>query len=118
RHGGQFRHHVLTARPVNSVAPGAAWLFNHFGKWFRDFHFVPSLRSGEFLPSYETSKAEVLARLGPVDFFVDDSPQNVSEAARLGIECFVFPQPWNHTEVAITEILAEFSEATNSKTHT
>src|ERR1035438_2708221 len=29
RHGGQFRHHVLTARPVNSVAPGAAWLFNH-----------------------------------------------------------------------------------------
>ncbi len=115
RHGSQFRHHVLTARPAQAVAPGAAWVFQHFGKWVRDFHFVPSARPGEFLPAYETSKAEVLARLGSVDFFVDDSSQNVSEAARLGIESFIFPQPWNHADAAVTEILAEFSAAANRK---
>lgn len=108
--GSHFRHHVLTARPVKAVAPGAAWVFSHFGKWVRDFHFVPSPRPGEFLPPYETTKGEVLARIGAVDYFVDDSPQNISEAARLGIEAFVFPQPWNHTDLTATEILQEFSQ--------
>jgi hypothetical protein len=110
RKGGQFRHHILTARPVQAVSPGAAWVFNHFGKWVRDFHFVPSPRPGEFLPNYETNKAEVLARLGRVDFFVDDSPQNVSDAAKLGIDSFVFPQPWNRTDMTVAKIVEEFSQ--------
>jgi hypothetical protein len=105
QNGGQFRHHVLTARPVKSAGAGAAWTFNHFGGWIRNFHFVPSPRPGESLPNYESSKAQMLARLGPVDFFVDDSPQNVSDAAKLGIEAFVFPQPWNHGDMTVAEIL-------------
>jgi FMN phosphatase YigB (HAD superfamily) len=109
RKGGQFRHHVLTARPVQSVAPAAAWVFKHFGTWVRDFHFVPSARPAESLPDYETSKAEVLARIGRVDFFVDDSPKNVSDAAELGIRGFVLPQPWNDSQTTIPEILEQFS---------
>jgi hypothetical protein len=45
-----------------------------------------------------------------VDYFVDDSPQNVSDAGKLGIEAFVFPQPWNRTELTVNEILEEFSQ--------
>jgi hypothetical protein len=110
RKGGQFHHHVLTARPFKTVAPGAAWVFEHFGKWIRGFHFVPSPRPGELLPAHDTTKADVLSRLGNVDYFVDDSPQNVSDAGKLGIEAFVFPQPWNRTELTVNEILEEFSQ--------
>jgi len=109
--GGRFRHHILTSRPREFVSSGAAWVFRHFGEWVRDFHFVPSPRPGKFLPQYETSKTEVLARLGRVDFFVDDSLQNVAGAARLGIASFVFPQPWNHSEASVAEILEKFSQS-------
>lgn len=109
RQGGQFRHHILTARPVKTVAPAAAWVFTHFGRWVRNFHFVPSARPGESLPDSETSKAEVLARLGRADFYVDDSPQNVDGAAKLGIRSFLFPQPWNNAGMTVPEILEELS---------
>jgi len=114
RQGDQFRHHILTARPVRTVAPAATWVFQHFGRWVRDFHFVPSPRSGEILPDYETSKSEVLARLGQVDFFVDDSPQNVSAAAMLGIQALTFPQPWNGAKMTVPEILARISQEARS----
>ena len=109
REGGRFRHHLLTARPVQGVASGAAWVFQHFGRWVRDFHFVPSPRPGESLPDYETNKAQVLARLGRVDFFVDDSPENVADAARLGIEAFVFSQPLNQAYLPPSGILERIS---------
>jgi phosphoglycolate phosphatase-like HAD superfamily hydrolase len=107
--GGQFRHHVLTARPVKTVGPAAAWVFNHFGRWVRDFHFVPSPRPNESLPAYDADKAAVLARLGAVDFFIDDSPHNVAAAAIQGIRSFLFPQPWNRAELSIPQILAALS---------
>jgi phosphoglycolate phosphatase-like HAD superfamily hydrolase len=107
--GHHFRHHVLTARPVKSAGPAAAWVFTHFGRWIRHFHFVPSPRPGESLPAYEATKGEVLARIGPVDFFVDDSPQNVAAAAACGARAFVFPQPWNRAELTVTQILAALS---------
>lgn len=107
--GDRFNHHVLTARPVSTVAPAASWVFTHFGRWIRHFHFVPSPRSSESLPSYENSKGEVLAKLGPVDFFIDDSPENVAAATALGIRSFIFPQPWNSSEKPVPEILNELS---------
>jgi FMN phosphatase YigB (HAD superfamily) len=107
--GDRFHHHVLTARPVSTVAPASSWVFTHFGRWTRHFHFVPSPRSGEALPAYETSKAEVLAKIGPVDFFIDDSSENVAAASALGIRSFIFPQPWNSSEQSVPEILNELS---------
>jgi FMN phosphatase YigB (HAD superfamily) len=108
--GGKFRHAVLTARPVKTVAPAAEWVFAHFGRWIRDFHFVPSPRSGEErLPASETTKAEVLARLGAVDFFVDDSPQNVQAAEARGIRGVLFPQPWNESNQTVQAILQDLT---------
>jgi hypothetical protein len=110
RAGEGFRHAVLTARPTCAVGPGAEWVFTHFGRWIRDFHFVPSRRQGETLPRYEKSKAEVLSRLEPVDFLIDDSPVNVAAAQGLGIRAFLFPQPWNPDAAPISAILAQLEE--------
>lgn len=109
--GDHFRHHVLTARPAKTAGVAAAWVFTHFGRWIRHFHFVPSPRPDESLPVYDAAKADVLARLDPVDFFVDDSPQNVEAATARGIRSFVFPQPWNRAELTANQILAALSQA-------
>ena len=110
-HGSRFRHHVLTARPLKTVAPAAEWVFAHFGKWIRHFHFVPSPRPDDVAPDYDRTKGSVLQRLGGVDFFVDDSITNVTEAGQLGVRAFAFPQPWNHREVSVSDILATFSNS-------
>jgi hypothetical protein len=108
--GSRFHHHVLTARPSRTIAPAAAWVFAHFGRWVRHFHFVPSPRPGDAFPAYDRTKAEVLGHIGPVDFFVDDSPENVRQAAAQGIRAFLFPQPWNQSVHSIESILADLAE--------
>jgi FMN phosphatase YigB (HAD superfamily) len=107
RYGSRFHHHVLTARPVQTAASAAEWIFTHFGKWVRDFHFVPSPRPSERLPHYENNKATVLSRLGPVDFFVDDSPENVRAAQASGFRALLFPQPWNSSRQTTVGLLDE-----------
>ena len=105
----RFRHHVLTARPTRTAGAAAAWVFTHFGRWVRHFHFVPSPRSDESLPPYDTAKSEALARLGAVDIFIDDSPLNVAAASALDIHAFLFPQPWNASAQSVPEILLELT---------
>jgi hypothetical protein len=107
--GDQFRHHVLTARPVKTVGVAAAWVFAHFGRWIRHFHFVPSPRPDESLPDYDANKADVLARLGPVDFFVDDSPHHVAAGEARGIRALLFPQPWNRSPQPVQALLWELA---------
>jgi hypothetical protein len=109
RFGDRFYHHVLTARPVTTVAPASAWAFKHFGHWIRHFHFVPSSRPGETLPGYERTKGEMLAGFGAADFFIDDSSDNVDAASGLGITAFIFPQPWNRSKTSVSALLTELS---------
>lgn len=106
RTGHRFRHVVLTARPLRAVSPAAEWVFTHFGPWVRGFHFVPSPRPRERLPSYDDKKVDVLRQLGGVDYFVDDTRENVVAARALGIRAFLFPQPWNPEAPSVATILA------------
>lgn len=109
RHGHQFHHHILTARPLSCVSAAETWVLNHFGAWIQHVHFVPSPRPGRNGTVRGATKAEALQRLGPVDFFVDDSIQNVRDASELGICSYLFPQPWNQAPFAVEEILQDLA---------
>lgn len=107
KHGSNFRHIALTARPVDTVTSAANWVFQHFGVWIRSFNFVPAQRRSDNFPRYEQSKGEFLKRLGKIDYVVDDSLKNLKDAQRLKIETILFPRPWNDSQLSIGETLAK-----------
>jgi len=93
---GERCHHVaLTATAFRAAPTTAAWVLRHFGRWIREFAFVPATRAGEDLPRFDRDKSEWIARLrGPVAL-VDDSPANLAAAAAAGAGTVCWPQPWN-----------------------
>jgi FMN phosphatase YigB (HAD superfamily) len=93
--GGRCRHVALTATPLRAVPATAAWVLRHFGRWIREFAFIPAERSGETLPTYDADKGEWLARHGGSSVLVDDSPQNIAAARAAGISTLSWPRPWN-----------------------
>jgi hypothetical protein len=93
--GERCRHVALTATAFRAAPSTAAWVLRNFGRWIREFAYIPADRSGEDLPRYEADKGAWLARLdGPV-VLVDDSPANLAAAARAGAVAVRWPQPWN-----------------------
>ncbi|MGH8047533.1 MAG: hypothetical protein ACREKL_09825, partial [Chthoniobacterales bacterium] len=94
-HGFCFEHHVLTARPIATIPHASGWLFTHFGRWIRHFHFVPARRVGDVVPDENEPKARVIERLGGAEAFVDDSPANLEGAGDVVANCILVPQPWN-----------------------
>ena len=104
--GSRFRHMALTAVPLRAASFSAQWVFRNFGIWIRAFHFVPSKRKDETIPQYDRDKTDLLQRLGPVDFFIDDNAEHVVAAQNAGINALFFPRPWNHSRMSITETLA------------
>ncbi|MEW6102078.1 MAG: hypothetical protein AB1481_07310 [Candidatus Omnitrophota bacterium] len=105
RHGEFFRHIAVSAVPVSSSFVSAEWLFRHFGRWIRSFHFVPSLRNGANEPRYDKSKEDFLRWLGKGDIFIDDNETNIRECKELGIKCILFPRPWNKSKLTISQML-------------
>ncbi len=112
RHGHRYRHIALTARPLVSAPETAEWVIRHYGRWIRAFGFVPSSRSYEQLPLYDTSKTEWLRWVRAGDVLIDDSPSNLSDASAAGLLTFTVPQPWNDgsgTFEDLLERIASFS---------
>jgi hypothetical protein len=93
-YGAEFRHIALTARPLDTAPPAAEWVMRHFGEYIRVFGVVPC-RSGPATPAYDNSKSEFLEWWGRGDILVDDSPDNIAAAERIGVCGVLFPQPWN-----------------------
>ncbi len=111
-HGSKFRHIGLSARPIMSVPGLAEWVFKHFGRWIRTFHFVPSLRSQEDIPVYDSSKKEYLRWLGKADILIDDMPENIEAARELGIKGVLIPRPWNSAPEGIDRALESLTSMT------
>jgi 5'(3')-deoxyribonucleotidase len=105
-HGADYRHVALTAVPAKFSPLSAEWVLRHFGLWFRSFHFVPSFRANEEMIIYDESKADLLRKIGKVDYFIDDNEKNVSDVVTSGVDAMIFPRPWNSAAgVSVVECL-------------
>jgi FMN phosphatase YigB (HAD superfamily) len=104
-YGDQYRHVALTARPKETVYPALRWLLHHFGAWFQTFAFVPAERPGQSSRQPDRNKGEYLAWLGKADFFIDDNTENCLAARELGISTFLVAQPWNRSNLTMSDIL-------------
>lgn len=111
QHGFAFDHHVVTARPIATVPAAAEWVFRHFGRWVRHFHFAPARRAGEDVPDSGVAKREIIAQFQRAEFFIDDSPENLDGARDLVGETLLIPQPWNGARGSIRDVLDVLSRA-------
>ena len=107
--GHRFRHVALTARPLETAPDVAHWVFRHFGAWIRCFGVVPS-RPEDGVPVYDRTKGEYLAWLGRGNVLVDDSNDNIAQAASLGLRTLQCAQPWNTSALTISAVLQELSQ--------
>ena len=96
--GSNFRHIALTAVPLIAASASAQWVFKHFGRWIRTFHFVPPKREGENIQEYDYDKGDFLKWIRKVNVLVDDSPANVQSAREAGVKGIIIPRPWNGSE--------------------
>ena len=103
--GGRCRHIALTATALRTAPTTAAWVLRHFGRWIREFAFIPAPRAGEDLPTYDVDKGAWLRRLGTSAILVDDSPQNVAAATAAGAVALCWPRPWNGCGASVAETL-------------
>lgn len=106
--GSRCRHVALTATPLGAAPATASWVLRHFGRWIREFAFIPAAREGEILHTYDGNKGAWLARSGVSSVLVDDSPLNLAMAQASGAATLLWPQPWNDG-VNATETLQALS---------
>ena len=107
--GAKYRHIALTSRPKQTIPVLAEWIFHHFGDWIRTLSFTLANREGEKLPVYDECKADFLKWLRKADYYIDDSAENVNAVEDIGINSFLFPQPWNKGRITVEQILDEIS---------
>ena len=107
--GHRLRHMALTARPLDTTPDVAYWVMRHFGAWVRCFGVVPT-RSDMGVPVYDRTKGEYLAWIGKADALVDDSDENIQQAASLGLRTFQVSQPWNQSNLSMSAMLRQLSD--------
>jgi len=108
--GGRCRHIALTATALRTAPTTAAWVLRHFGRWIREFAFIPAPRAREDLPTYDVDKGAWLARLGSPAILVDDSPQNAAAATSAGAVALCWPRPWNDCRATVPETLQSLTQ--------
>jgi hypothetical protein len=81
-------------------------VLHHFGRWIREFAFIPTARAEENLPIYHTDKGSWLAEHSPSSVLVDDAPQNIAVARAAGLTTLTWPRPWNDGLTTAETLLA------------
>ena len=113
--GGRCRHIALTATALRTAPTTAAWVLHYFGRWIREFAFIPSTRTGEDLPTYDVDKGAWLSRLGTSAILVDDAPRNVAAAIAVGAVALIWPRPWNRSRATVAETLQALTRLIDAK---
>lgn len=109
-YGDKCRHIALTAVPLIAVSASAQWVFRHYGIWIRTFHFVPSKRAGQSIPSYERDKSEFLKWIEKVDVLIDDNHENINAAKSVGVNGILWPRPWNNAKITTRDALLSLNK--------
>ncbi len=109
KEGARFRHIALTARPLETAPEVAYWVMHHFGAWIRCFGVVPT-RLQEGVPIYDQTKGQYLVWLSRGDIIVDDSTENIREAEPLGLRTLQPAQPWNNSQLTVSDLLRQLSD--------
>jgi hypothetical protein len=110
QHGEQCHHIALTSTAFAAAPTTAAWVLRHFGRWIREFAFIPAPREGERLPVYDSDKGAWLSRLRGRPILVDDSPRNLDAAAAVGADVVCWPRPWNAATTTVAETLGSLTQ--------
>jgi hypothetical protein len=111
QHGHLARHVALSAVPRAFASVSAAWTLTHFGDWIRSFTFIPSARTHDTHPAYDTTKGQFLARCGGIHVLVEDSEANANAARQLGLAVCLFPQPWNSAkDASVHDLLSRLTQ--------
>ncbi|HHW21228.1 hypothetical protein [Thermodesulfovibrio thiophilus] len=105
KYGHLYRHLALTSTPLLTASTTAQWVFKHFGRWIRTFHFIPSKRNNINAPQYDKDKSEFLLWFSRIDIFIDDNKKNIDSAKKAGINAVIWPQPWNNSNLSPDETL-------------
>ncbi len=108
--GRNYRHFVLTARPVGFVPGQAHWVFRHFRGFVCGYGIVPS-RPLEVQALYPSTKAEYLLWMGVGDIFVDDNKANITAVQKLGLAAILYPQPWNGSTKSTRQVIDAIERA-------
>ncbi|MBU2540184.1 hypothetical protein KJ786_03425 [Patescibacteria group bacterium] len=109
KYGDRCRHIALTSTPFATASISAEWVIRNYGKWIRTFHFIPSHREGIIIPQYDKNKGEYLG-YNKVDFFVDDSLENIQSVEAFGIKTITFPRPWNNNKNSLKETFLKINK--------
>ncbi|GAB6183705.1 hypothetical protein [Thermodesulfovibrio hydrogeniphilus] len=104
-YGSSFRHIVLTSTPLHTSPIVANWVYTYFCRWIRTIHVIPSYRSYDNSPVYESNKGEFFDWFLPVDLVIDDSITNVNFVTKKGVKAILWPQPWNKIKRSVSETL-------------
>lgn len=105
KYGAGYRHIVLTSRSLHTIPVLSGWVFRYFGIWIRGFYFIPAKREAEDIIKYDNDKGAFLKWFGKADIFIDDSPENIKNAGKLGIKSILMPRPWNKSRLNINETM-------------
>ena len=109
KYGSLHTHIALTARPLQTMANQAWWIYHNFGQWIHTVAVVPALRDTETNQRFK-NKAQYIQWLGKGDIFVDDNAENVAAVAKLGLRSFLFPQPWNKNQQSEHEFIEDLTK--------
>ena len=109
KYGKDHRHIAVTARPLETMPNQSWWVYTYFGEWIHSVVAVTVGRGLAHARQYQT-KAEYIRQFSEEAIFIDDAEKNIQDVSSIGVESFLFPQPWNHNSESVDMFLGKITK--------